>query len=134
MARPLPVNLLIAGTGGVLLVSGIGGKSIGEVLKGTFGNLKVNPAAKPESEKGEQQNTANMGEGTMQNVSEGGPLATPSPIALTPSPTHKRSYTKAEIAREVAKFLAREGITNPTQAQVNKAYELWRIETGQLVP
>lgn len=40
MARPLPVNLLMAGTGAVLLVSGIGGESIGAVLQGQFGDIK----------------------------------------------------------------------------------------------
>lgn len=53
MARPLPVNMLLAGTGAILLVSGLGGKSVGDVLKGSFGNLQVkqeNIGSKPEQE------------------------------------------------------------------------------------
>lgn len=48
--------MLLAASGAVLLVSGLGGKSIGDVLKGEFGKLEVknpNIGSKTESEKGE---------------------------------------------------------------------------------
>ena len=44
--------MLLAGSGAVLLVSGIGGEPIGKVLQGSFGKLKFKPQEKPEQTEG----------------------------------------------------------------------------------
>jgi hypothetical protein len=73
MARPLPVNMLLAGTGAVLLVSGLGGKSIGDVLKGSFGQLEVkNPNIGSQS----------TGAGAVTTATGGG-LFEPSPVSFS---------------------------------------------------
>lgn len=55
MARPLPVDILLAGTGGALLVSGLSGVSLAEVIKGDFGKIKSNPAVSPGKESGSNE-------------------------------------------------------------------------------
>jgi len=65
MARPLPVNLLMAGTGAVLLVSGIGGESIGKVLQGEFGDIKgTRQAALEGAEQGQAQSAQMLSSST----------------------------------------------------------------------
>jgi hypothetical protein len=135
MSRPLPVNLFMAGTGAVLLVSGIGGESIGGVLKGNFGDLSSKKKTASVS------NTA--GSGTLQNISDttggeggGGPLGGSSPSISTfaPSPTAlglpRHTPSKAEQARAIAGILLSHGIRNPTEAQIVKAREEYERKTG----
>lgn len=123
MARPLPVNLLLAGTGTVLLVSGIGGEPIGEVLKGSFGNLKP------------QTNTANAaftqmgGSEAVPGPSTGNETAVTSPgggSSFPPSPGSFRKRVSPQIeSREIAHILYDRGITNPTHKQIQEAREFY---------
>jgi hypothetical protein len=135
MARPLPVNLLMAGTGAVLLVSGLGGETIGEVLRGQFGDLSSKKKTVADSE--------SVGAGSLQNVSDitggeggGGPLGGSSPSSSTfaPSPTvlgiGRHSPSKAEQARAIASILLSRGIRNPTERQIVEAREQYQHETG----
>jgi hypothetical protein len=130
--------MLLAGTGAVLLVSGIGGQPIGEVLKGSFGSIKFNPQA-GSSQPVQVGASLGEGQGLFQNAGLG---ESPSPTSfssttLAPPPPNlgrHKVYTQKEKAKGVAELLARQGITNPTQAQVNKAYQLWQIEHRELVP
>lgn len=65
MARPLPVNLLMAGTGAVLLVSGISGEPIGKVLQGEFGDVKgTKQAALENAEQGQAQSAQMLSSST----------------------------------------------------------------------
>src|SRR5271167_139768 len=134
MSRPLPVNLLMAGTGAVLLVSGIGGEPLGEVLKGNFGDIT-----------GRKQAAANtVGAGTLENASdatgegEGGGLpsaqSAPSPSTFAPSPgslgISKHAPTKAEQSRGIVAILLARGITHPTGAQIEWARREYERKTG----
>jgi hypothetical protein len=123
MARPLSVNLLLAGTGSVLLVSGISGKSLAEVLKGDFGKLKVNPNAggSPEGAIGNAE-TAFTGEPTapgQEPVSNREPsLSTfaPSPIVFS-----KQSLTPKQINKQIVEYLFARNIDKPTNRQIGEA-------------
>lgn len=128
MPRPLPVNLLMAGTGAVLLVSGIGGESVGEVLKGSFGDLT-----------GKRQQASLTGEaGQSVNVADGNAGLPPSPetfqqsAAFAPSPTEftNKAPTPRQQAKAIARILLEEGITNPTKAQIEAARRKYEQETG----
>src|ERR1700730_4213111 len=132
MARPLPENMLLAATGAVVLRSGISGRPVGDVLKGSFGKLQCNSQA-GSVQPGQAQTALGEGEGLQQNVGLG---ESPSPTSfssatLAPPPPNlgrHHVYTQPEKAKGVAELLAKQGIRNPSPAQVNHAYELWRIE------
>jgi len=145
VARPLPVNLLLAGTGAVLLVSGIGGKSIGDVLKGQFGNLDVkNPNIGSEHEQSQVAGAAaGTGGGSVGGTGPasvpGGGASAPSPTTFShatfaPSPTSfinpRHRPTKQQQARSIAMILASEGIFHPTRAQLIAARKKYENETG----
>lgn len=137
MSRPLPVNLLMAGTGAILLVSGIGGEPLGEVLKGNFGDIT-----------GKKQATEaavdTVGAGALENASdatgegEGGGLpsaqSAPSPSTFAPSPgslgLSKHAPTKAEQARGISIILLSHGFTHPTNAQIEWARREYERKTG----
>lgn len=138
MARPLPVNLLLAGTGAVLLVSGIGGQPIGKVLQGSFGSLKFNPNAKV----GEGSGT-----GTVAATGVGGQSGevtqtsfSPSTAAPPPPVLSRRMKREKPSHDEELKGIARilneiyPGVNNPSHMQIEHARELYRIETGQVSP
>jgi hypothetical protein len=136
MPRPLPVNLLMAGTGAVLLVSGIGGEPLGEVLKGNFGDVTGKEQAKAAAD--------TVGAGTLENTSdatgegEGGGLpsaqSAPSPSTFAPSPgslgLSKHAPTKAEQSRGIAAILLAHGFTHPTNAQIEWARREYERKTG----
>lgn len=134
MARPLPVNMLLAGTGAVLLVSGIGGQPLSEVLKGSFGKLQTNPEAG--SEGAGQKSAANQEEGQQQFVSDEEGAAAPqtfSSATVAPSPTSfstRKAPTKRQQAQAIARILLSEGITHPTAHQLQLARAKYERETG----
>lgn len=121
MARPLPVNLLLAAVGGVLLTSGLSGESLGEVLQGNFGTLDG------------KKSTANTAD-TESGGGEGEGGIVPSPATFAPSPgtlgLTKHKPTTAEQSRAIASILLSEGITNPTRAQIARARIRYQRETG----
>jgi len=132
-ARPLPVNLLLAGTGGVLLVSGIGGATVGEVLQGSFGDITGKQQAALSS-KGQAQNAALLspsgsgfsglpsGEGESESESQ----SSPSSSTFAPSPdTFHKHVSKQQELRSIAAILLSEGIVNPTHQQIQAARELY---------
>jgi hypothetical protein len=139
MSRPLPVNLLMAGTGAVLLVSGIGGEPLGAVLKGNFGDVT---GKKQEEEK--RAEAAAVNAGTLENASdatgegEGGGLpsaqSAPSPSTFAPSPgslgISKHAPSKAEQSRGIVAILLAHGITHPTGAQITAARREYERKTG----
>lgn len=93
MARPLPVNLLMAGTGAVLLVSGIGGEPIGAVLRGQFGDVKGTQQAAKE-------NAALQGstEGSSQQSLGGSTFAaSPASLSVGAKPTTILSAAKSQL-------------------------------------
>jgi hypothetical protein len=125
MSRPLPVNMLLAGTGAVLLVSGIGGQPIGDVLRGSFGKIQFNAAA-GSAQPGSTPNaafTGEVGEVGPQAVSDSAAGTQFSGATVAPSPTTftKWKTTKKQEAEGIAGLLARHGITNPTHAQIEQA-------------
>src|SRR5579863_6119056 len=107
MARPLPVNLLFAGTGSVLLISGLSGKSIAEVLKGDFGSLKFNPSAgsKPAAFTGEGE----PGLETISNETPSNPEYSPSTFAPSPTVFSKR-LSPQDINKKTAVLLFERGV------------------------
>jgi hypothetical protein len=121
MARPLSVNLLLAGTGSVLLVSGISGKSLAEVLKGDFGKLKVNPNAggKPEGAGKEASYTGEPAEPGQELTSN----REPSLSTFAPSPTvfSKHSLTPSQVNKQIAEYLFARNINKPTNRQIGEA-------------
>jgi hypothetical protein len=131
MARPLPVNMLLAGTGAVLLISGIGGETLGEVLQGQFGALKGEKKQATATEAGQMQNASLVtGEGGESPESQ----TSPSSSTFAPSPSTlglpRHSPTKAEQAQGIAHILLSHGILHPTNAQVNAARQQYEKETG----
>lgn len=143
MARPLPVNLFFAGTGAILLVSGIGGKSLGDVLKGNFGNIEVKKPNIGESETaptGTTGTTGTAGEpaaGTTVPVSSGGGGAfAPSPTSFShstvaPPPVQGgRHPTKQQQAQGIASILLSHGITHPNSRQLQQARLEYERATG----
>lgn len=128
MPRPLPVNLLLAGAGSVLLVSGIGGQPIGEVLKGSFGDLKgkTKTAANLEGS-GTFSNVASVGE---ESPTSGAPAASaPSSSTFAPSPDvfHKH-VSRQQESRSIAAILHQRGITNPTHRQIEEARKFYHTK------
>jgi hypothetical protein len=130
MSRPLPVNLLMAGTGAVLLVSGIGGEPLGEVLRGQFGDLK-----------GKEQATAaaanTEGGGAIENVTDTetgapgvGTAPSPSTFASSPTSFSKKAPTAKQQAQGIAGILLKAGITNPTSRQIELARIKYQQQTG----
>jgi hypothetical protein len=127
----------MAGTGAVLLVSGIGGEPLGEVLKGNFGDVTGKKQAAEAA-----ANT--VGAGTLENASdatgegEGGGLpsaqSAPSPSTFAPSPgslgLSKHAPTKAEQSRGIVAILLAHGITHPTGAQITAARREYERKTG----
>lgn len=108
MSRPLPVNLLLAGTGAVLLTSGLSGQSLGNVIKGDFGKLDANPNAGGK-EAGAKQ-TSFEGEPATGATSTEEPQTVPSPSTLAPSPTSlsvKHGATEQQILALNRKLAAR---------------------------
>jgi hypothetical protein len=132
MARPLPVNLLMAGTGAVLLVSGISGEPLGEVLKGQFGDItgKQQAAEAADTE-------ASGGGASVENVSDtengapgSGVATSPSTFASSPTSFSKEAPTKQQQAQGIAAILLREGITNPTNRQIELARIKYEQQSG----
>jgi murein DD-endopeptidase MepM/ murein hydrolase activator NlpD len=74
-----PIALGLAGIGALLLVSGIQGKSLAEVLRGEFGS-KTNPSAKPESGLEAPEVTPSGESGGVPPGFKGGPGGTVSPF------------------------------------------------------
>lgn len=139
MARPLPVSLLMAGTGAVLLISGIGGEPLGAVIKGQFGDVTGKQQA------AEAKAVGNIeGSGALQNTSdatgesEGGGLpsaqSVPSASTFAPSPgtlgITKHAPSKAEQARGIVSILLAHGITHPTSKQIIEARRAYENKTG----
>jgi len=124
--------MLLAGTGGVLLISGIGGESVADVLKGSFGKLKFDPKAglkKSDTERLEQQGTTAEGEGSPAPSPTSFSSATfaPSPQSLSRHPLHPTKYQQAQ---GIAAILLHEGIRNPTKRQIEDARKRYERETG----
>jgi hypothetical protein len=94
MARPLPVNMLLAGTGAVLLVSGVGGKSIADILKGSFGKLEVkNPNIGSGQEPGQEQTSLTGGSFGASPVSfSQATIGVPTPVQRNASPPGSALY------------------------------------------
>lgn len=132
MARPLPVNLLLAGTGAVLIVSGMGGETIGEVLKGSFGNLKPTPKAAADTEgTGVAQNVANteagFGGGEAAAVGSEAPHASaPGSSTFAASPdVFRKHVSREQEAKSLAGILLSWGIHNPTHRDIERARDFY---------
>lgn len=89
MPRPLPVNLLMAGTGAVLLVSGIGGEPIGKVLQGQFGDIK--------GTKQQQAALETEGAGSAQSLSSATFAPSPASLSVAGRPTTILSAAKSQL-------------------------------------
>lgn len=152
MARPLPVNLLLAGTGAVLLISGIGGKSIGDVLKGDFGNIEVKKPnigeQTPQGVAGGTGGTEGTGvtggtaaEASATSAGVGGGQQAPPPSTFSrssnfaPSPTtFNQGRHSAPEQEAIARILLAEGIHNPTIRQIEHAREQYHKGTRVVYP
>lgn len=127
MARPLPVNLLFAGAGAVLVVSGVGGESIGGVLKGSFGNLKPTPGSQQALSEGQgvTQNVVNPETGAPEVAAPGSEIphaSAPGSSTFAASPdTFRKHVSKQQEARSIAGILISWGIRNPTHADIERA-------------
>src|SRR5271170_6936801 len=123
MARPLPVNLLFAGTGAVLLISGIGGETLGEVLKGNFGLVKTETTGDT-GVSGGLASAANTEAAAGTGTGEDAPSPTVfSSATLAPPPTRigRNGPTRKQQAEGIARVLLEEGIRNPTNEQIEIA-------------
>jgi hypothetical protein len=132
MARPLPVDLLFAGTGAVLLISGIGGQSLGEVLEGDFGDItgKQQAAAAADTEgQGSMTDAAYTNTAGETVTPESVAQASPSSSTFAPSPdTFNKHVTPAQEAKAIAAILLSRGITHPTNRQITEARNFYHLK------
>lgn len=119
MARSSWIPLALGGIGSVLLISGIQGESLGEVLKGEFGKGTKHETPNPEFKGGDPQaRPTNLGAEGSEFAPNPGTVSLPnSPVPPLPQDVlSSQSKLKA-----IASYLKANGINNPTQAQINEA-------------
>lgn len=119
MARSSWIPLALGGIGSVLLISGIQGESLGEVLKGEFGKGSKHETPNPEFKGGENPTArpSHLGAEGSEFAPNPGTVSLPNnPVAPLPQDV----LSSPSKLHAIVAYLKSQGINSPTQSQINE--------------
>jgi hypothetical protein len=113
MARSAAIPLTIAGLGAVLIISGIQGESLTEVIKGEFGKGTKHPTPNPSGNSENPEGVASVtgegagGAGTLGGITgeAGGEGIAPTYLPVSPNSIHVPKKSEAELKNHVSQGL-----------------------------